>query len=135
MKPHRSFARRFFIFAVVFFVLYSVVGFVVAPAIVKGQLVKRLSAELDRPVRITNVRINPWILSLAIEGLAIADRDSQGFVSWDRVFVNFDAASFFVKEWRFQEITATGPAGRVVVNPDGTLNFTDLIQKFSADTK
>jgi len=103
------------------FVLYSVVGFVVAPPVLKDQLVKRLAVELGRPARITRIQVNPWTLSVTIEGLAISDPDMSPFVSWDRLFVNFDPTSFFVKEWRFQEITAAGPAARVVVNKDGTL--------------
>ncbi|MEO6004269.1 MAG: DUF748 domain-containing protein [Opitutus sp.] len=133
MKPRRSFARRFFIFLLVAFVLYSVVGFVVAPPILKDQLVKRLTVELGRPVRITTIRINPWILSLAIEGLAVTDPDGQPLVSWNRVYVNFDPTSFLVKEWRFQEITAAAPSGRVEVNKDGSMNFSDLVAKFSAN--
>lgn len=131
MKPRRSPARRFFVFLVVAFVLYAVLGFVVAPPVLKSQLQKRLPAELGRPVRVESVRINPLILSLTIKGLAIGDRDGGGFVAWDRVYVNFDLVSFLKKEWRFQEITALSPSARVVVNKDGTLNFSDLIEKFS----
>ena len=132
MKPHRSFPRRLGVFLLVAFVLYSVIGFVVAPFVLKSQLEKRLPAELGRTVRIESVRLNPWILSMTIEGLAIADRDGGAFVGWDRVYVNFDPTSFFVKEWRFQEITAIAPSGRVFVNQDGSLNFADLLAKFAA---
>ncbi|MEO7598506.1 MAG: DUF748 domain-containing protein [Opitutus sp.] len=134
MKPDRSLARRFFVSAVVVFVLYSVVGFLIAPPLLKTQLTKRLSMELDRPVRITKVRLNPWVLSLAIEGLAITDKNGEPLVGWSRVFVNFDSSSAYSKEWRFQEITATAPSGRVVVNKDRSLNFTDLIEKFAKPT-
>src|SRR5688500_2463591 len=110
MKTHRSFTRRLGIFFIVAFVLYSVVGFVVAPFVLKSQLEKRLPVELGRAVRIESLRLNPWILSITINGLAIADRDGGAFVGWDRVYVNFDPVTFFVKEWRFQEITAIAPS-------------------------
>jgi hypothetical protein len=131
MKPHRSKARRFFIFLIVAFVLYCVVGFVVAPPLLKNQAVKRLAVELERPVRIQNIRLNPLTLSITVEGFAVTDRDAAPLVGWSRVFVNFDPTSFFVREWRFQEITAVGPSGRLIVNQDGSLNVTDLINKFS----
>ena len=131
MKPHRSFGQRLVVYLIVGFVLYSVVGFVVAPPLLKTQLVKRLSAELQRPVRIANVRLNPWVLSIAIEGLGITDKDGEPLAGWSRIFVNFDASSFISKEWRFDEITAAAPSGRIVVNKDKTLNITDLIEKFS----
>ena len=132
MQSHRSPGRRFGMILAVAFIVYSLLGFVVAPPVLKSQLVKRLSSELGRSVRIADVRMNPWILSLTIEGLAIADRDKGGLVSWDRVYVNFDVVSFFVKEWRFQEIIAAAPVARVIVNEDRSLNFSDLITKFGA---
>ena len=135
MTYPRISGRRFGLIVAIAFVLYAVIGFVVAPPIVKSQLVKRLSSELGRSVRIENVRLNPLMLSGAIEGLSIVDRDGAGFFGWERVYVNFDVVSFFAKEWRFQEITALAPSGRVVVNPDGSLNFTDLIEKFKPQLK
>lgn len=131
MKPRRSPARRLFVFLLVAFVLYTVIGFVVAPPVLKSQLQKRLPAELGRPVRIESVRLNPLILSLTIKGLAIGDRGGGGFIAWDQVYVNFDVLSFLKKEWRFQEITALSPSARVIVNKDGTLNFSDLLDKYA----
>lgn len=132
MHTQRSVLRRVIVIAIVASIVLSILGFLVAPPIVKSQLVKRLSVELGRPVRIESVRINPWVLSVAIQGLAITDRDGGAFVAWDRIYVNFDSFSFFVKEWRFQEVTAVAPSGRVVVNQDRSLNFSDLLQKFAA---
>src|SRR5688572_17122695 len=100
MKTHRSFPRRLGVFLLVAFVIYSVVGFVVAPFVLKSQLEKRLPVELGREVRIEGIRLNPWILSATIRGLAIADRDGGPFVGWESVYVNFDPITFFVKEWR-----------------------------------
>lgn len=134
MKPKRPFIQRLFIFCTVAFIAYSLVGFVLAPLILKNQLEKRLPAELGRAVRIESVRLNPWILSMTIEGLAISDRDGGPFVAWDRVYVNFDPTTFFVREWRFQEITAIGPAGNVIIDDKGVFNFADLVEKFAPKT-
>jgi hypothetical protein len=130
-KPKRPFFQRLFIFCSVAFIVYSVVGFILAPVILKNQLEKRLPAELGRPVRIESIRVNPWILSMTIEGLAISDPDGGPFVAWDRVYVNFDPTTFFVKEWRFQEITAIAPSGRVIIDDKGVFNFADLLEKFA----
>ncbi|HTO04595.1 MAG TPA: DUF748 domain-containing protein, partial [Opitutus sp.] len=134
MKPKRPFIQRLFIFCVVAFIVYSVVGFVVAPLVLKSQLEKRLPAELGRAVRIERIRLNPWILSMTIDGLAISDRDGGPFVAWERVYVNFDPTTFFVKEWRFQEVTAISPAGNVIIDDKGVFNFADLLEKFAPKT-
>ncbi|MEO7413080.1 MAG: DUF748 domain-containing protein [Opitutaceae bacterium] len=112
-------------------VLFTVFGFLIAPPILKAQLTKRLALELGRAVKIEKIRLNPYALSLTLEGLAIQDRDGGPFVGWRRVYVNFDSTSIFVREWRFQEITAAAPGLRVIVNQDGTFNFSDLLAKFA----
>src|SRR5688572_18383625 len=131
MKIRRPLSHRLGVFLIVSFVVYSVAGFVVAPLVLKNQLEKRLPAELGRSVRIKSIRVNPWILSTAVEGFVLAEKDGGPFVGWGRVYVNFDPTSFFVKEWRFQEITVMAPSGHVVVNKDGSLNFSDLLSKFA----
>ncbi len=97
------------------------------PPIIRAQAVKRLSVELHREVAIEKIRINPFELSVAIEGLAIKDRDGSPFTSWKRLYVNFDSSSFFTGEWRFQEISLDGFSQRVAIAKDGAFNFADLI--------
>lgn len=124
--------QRWLVIAGALVALFTVFGFLIAPPILKSQLVKRLSAELGREVSIVKVRLNPYALSLTLEGLAIKDRDGGPFVGWQRVYVNFDASSVFVREWRFQTVTIEAPTLRVIVNKDGSFNFSDLVAKFSA---
>lgn len=126
--------RRWLLITGALLVLFTGFGFLVAPPILKAQLVKRLSAELGRDVTIAKVRLNPYALSLTLEGLAVKDRDGGPFVGWQRVYVNFDSSSLFAREWRFQEITAAAPSLRVIVNKDGSFNFSDLIAKFASPT-
>ena len=58
--------RRWLIAAVVFFVVFTVVGFFVQPPIVKSQAEQRISAELGRKVTIGKIRMNPYAVSMTI---------------------------------------------------------------------
>jgi hypothetical protein len=111
---------------------YTVVGFLVLPPIVKAVAVKRLSSLLDREVVIRRVAINPYVLSGAIRGLLIRDKDGEPFVSWDEAYANFQLVSFFGKPWVFKEIRVTQPFVRVQINQDRSLNFEDLVKKLAA---
>ncbi|MFA6289658.1 MAG: DUF748 domain-containing protein [Opitutaceae bacterium] len=106
------------------FVLF---GFFGLPTIIKTQAIKQLSATLHREVAIGSVQVNPLVFSVTIEGLAIKDRDAGPFVGWKRLYVNFDSWSFFIGEWRFQEIALDGFSSRIELNKDGSFNFSDLI--------
>ena len=110
---------------------YAVIGFLVLPFIVRWVAVRQLRQQFDREVTIRNVRINPFALSLAIHGLLVKDKDGQDFISWEEFYINFQLSSFFGKAWVFKEIRLVQPFFRARVNPDYSLNFTDLLKKFS----
>ncbi|MET0263467.1 MAG: DUF748 domain-containing protein [Rariglobus sp.] len=129
-KRNRS--RRRWLIAAGVVVLLVVFGFFGLPPIVKAQAIKHLSAELHRDVSIERIRINPLVLSVTIEGLAIKDRDGASFTSWRTLYVNFDSFSLFTGEWRFEKIHLDGFSQHVAIGKDGALNFADLIPTASA---
>jgi hypothetical protein len=98
------------------------------PPIIRAQAVKHLSAALHREVAIEKIRINPFTLTLAIEGLLIKDRDGSAFTSWKRLFVDLDGFSLFTNEWHVEAIALDGFSQRVAIAKDGTFNFADLIR-------
>jgi hypothetical protein len=110
---------------------YTLIGFLILPPIIRAVAVKQLSKQLDREVSIQKLRLNPFVLSATVRGLLIKDKDGEPFISWDEVRVNFQITSFFGKPWVFEEVSTTKPFVRVQVNKDYTLNFTDLITKFT----
>jgi hypothetical protein len=125
--------RKLVIWALVLLLAYTVIGFLILPPIIRSVAVKQISKQLDREVSIQKVKLNPFALSVTVDGLLIKDKDGQPFVSWDEVYVNFQLSSFFGKAWTFKEISTTKPFVRAQMNWDHTFNFSDLIAKFSAN--
>ena len=126
--------RRLLIWLASLAAAFSLIGFLIAPIIVRQQLIKRASVALKRPVTVETVRINPWALSLTIRGLSVADHDGTELAGWDEFYVNFQLSSLFRGTWYFDEIRFTHPRGRLLVNPDGSLNIADLIPPPAAAT-
>jgi len=112
---------------------YTVVGFLILPPIIRKVAVKQISQQIDREVSIAQVKVNPFVLSVTVDGLLIKDKDGEPFVSWDEVYVNFQLSSFFGKAWVFKEISTSRPFVRAQLNWDGSLNFSDIIAKFSTN--
>jgi hypothetical protein len=123
--------RKLVIWPLAIFAAYTVIGFLVLPPIIRSVAVKQISKQLDREVSIKKVKLNPFALSVTVDGLLIKDKDGRTLVSWDEVYVNFQISSFFGKAWTFKEISTTKPFVRARMNKDGTFNFSDLITKFS----
>ena len=113
------------------FLLYTVLGFFLLPPIVRVIAAKQLSKQLDRPVTIHKVRLNPYTFGATIRGLLINDKDGTPLVSWDEADMNFQLVSLFSHAWVFKEVSATNIYLRAQMNKDQTLNFSDLIDKFS----
>jgi len=137
MKAQKSPAsriRKLALWAAGLLLFYTVLGFLILPPIVRRVALKQISQQLDREVTIEKISLNPFACSTSVRGLLIKDKDGQPFLSWDEVYVHFDAASVFGKAWRFEEISVTNPFVRVQMNADKTFNFTDLITKFSTNT-
>jgi len=123
--------RRILWVCAILLALYTVVGFFVLPPIVRTQLVKRISAELGRPVTLGKVRLNPYALSVTLENLDVREKGGGGsFVGWQRLYVNFDALDSLFGDWVLSEIALDGFHAQVTVNAESTLNCSDLLAKF-----
>jgi hypothetical protein len=116
------------------FLAYAVTGFLILPLCIRWIGARQISRQLDRQAQIKSVRVNPFVLSLSIRGLLIQDKDGQPFVSWDEFYANFQLSSFFRKPWVFKEVRLVHPFVRARMNKDYTLNFSDLVKKFSTES-
>nr|WP_320131834.1 DUF748 domain-containing protein [uncultured Holophaga sp.] len=108
-------------------ILYSLLGFLLLPLLLRRQLPQRLGGVLHRQVTLQKVRLNPFALSLTLEGLEVKDRDGQPFFGFDRLYVNLKLRSVLGNP-AFDAIELDAPHGRVVVGRDGKLNFADLLE-------
>lgn len=112
----------------VFFVVYTILGFLILPPIIKSVAVKKLSEALHRPVVIQEIKLNPYALSLTINGLTVKEQgEPTDFVSFNSLYVNLQGVSIFKLAPVIKEFRLEGPFINVVRNMDGGYNFSDLI--------
>jgi hypothetical protein len=53
--------------------LYAFLGFVVAPWVLKDQILKQVGALTGRPVSVEKVRVNPFARSATVEGFLVKE--------------------------------------------------------------
>ncbi len=122
--------KKILIGLVIFFVVFTLVGFFVIPPILKSVLIKKLSENLHREVTITQIKVNPYTLSLTVRGFKVKDRkESETFFSFDELFVNLQSLSAFKLALVFKEIRLTNPFVKISRHPDLSYNFSDLLEK------
>ena len=118
------------------FIAISIVGFFVLPPVVKSLLLEKLSEALHRQVSVQSVSINPYTLSVQIDGVAVQEKGGGDTVAgFDSLYVNLESASLLRGAPVISEIRLTGPKFKIVRLADRRYNFSDLIDEVLARPK
>ena len=107
--------------------LYTIVGFLVLPAIIKSQMLKRLPALTHRNVAVQGVKLNPYALSFTLRGFSLTETNGEEFVSLGELYVHFSLSSLLKRGLVFSEISVKEPSASVIRLADGTFNFSNLL--------
>lgn len=112
-------------------IIYTVVGFLVLPLIVKPVLTDKLTQLLQRDVSIEKIRINPYSLSLTIGGIEIKKRESSEILAaWSEFYVNLQSFSSLVKRAIVvKELYLREPFLRIERDTKGDMNILSLFPK------
>jgi uncharacterized protein involved in outer membrane biogenesis len=104
-------------------------GFFLAPRIIRAVVLWQLPKQIGRTVALREIKTNPFAMSLAIDGFAVAETDGKPFVTWDEVYVNADPTGLLHGELVVSQVTISNAFAHVQANRDGTFNFTDILQR------
>ena len=129
---HSGRTRTVAIWAGSLLALYVVLGFLIAPPLVRWQLERILAEQLGRRVEVERVRINPFALSVAIQGFALKTREgSENDFAFDELYVDVAASSLFRLAPVVESVHLSKPFVRVVRNQDKSYSFQDIIDRFA----
>jgi len=104
LNPRR---KRFW--AVVVVLIYTLLGFFAAPLIVKNTVINLVTEDIGRAAIIEKVEINPYVLSLRVQGFVMHDIDGVKLAGFDEFFVNLQLSSLFNWAWTFSEVRLADP--------------------------
>ena len=125
--------KKYTLRIVLAFVFVGVLGFFVLPPLVKSVLLDQLGQALHRPVAVDRVRINPYALSVTLEGVSIGEREGgEQFASFDSLYVNLESSSIFRFGPVVGEVRLVNPKLKVVRVSASRYNFSDLLDEFMA---
>lgn len=105
---------------------YALVGFVLAPGILRDQAQNFVRENYGRELAIGEIRIQPFKLQLEVRDAVLPDVDGQPMLGFQRLFVDLQIASLWNQAFTFRQITVDAPRVRAVVRPGGALNLADL---------
>ncbi len=112
------------------FALVGVVGFLVAPPLVRSVAQSTLSDLLHRPVSIEGVSINPYALSAEVRGFRMQERDSDATAaSFTSLYVNVELESLFRGGVVVEELKLVEPVVSVIRLEGRRFNWSDVIDE------
>ncbi|MEM5311262.1 DUF748 domain-containing protein [Paraburkholderia sp. JHI869] len=120
----------------IFLVVFGLVGFFAAPPIIRHVAEQQLSKQLDRPVTIGRIALNPYTLRLEADRVHIGERGGNGdFFDVSRAVVQASWSSIFRAAPIVDELRLDSPRATIVRLDAQHFNFSDLIEKFSTPSK
>ncbi len=133
---HSAKTKKYGLRLLVVFLLVGVLGFFVLPPFVKSTVLEKLGTALHRPVSVKSVSINPYALSVTLDGVSIKEREGdETFVGFDSLYLNLEFSSLFRGGPVLNEIRLVNPKLRIVRLSAERYNFSDLLDEFMAKPK
>lgn len=105
--------------------LFAWLGF---EPLVKWAAPKVIADKSRHQLSVAEARFDPLDLSVSVKGLKLAEPDGKPLLAFGELFVDFEAASLFKWAYVFEDIRLTEPDARVELRPDGSLNWSALIE-------
>ncbi|HNH89609.1 MAG TPA: DUF748 domain-containing protein [Thiobacillaceae bacterium] len=110
---------------VAFYFLFAWFGF---EPLVKWAAPKYIADKSKHTLSIAEARFDPLALTVSVKGLKLAEPDGKPLLGFGELFVDFEAASLFKWAYTFDTIRLAAPDARLELRPDGSLNWTALIE-------
>jgi len=104
-------------------VVYALTGFFLAPWLVKKNAVEIVADTIGTELRIEKVAINPFVLSLQVDGIELDDPAGAPVLRVQQLFANFQLSSLFRWAWTFDEIRVDAPEAFLARDHDGQFNI------------
>jgi len=111
------------------FFLYSFLGFILLPYIVKPQLKSIIEAQTHSKVKVESVSFNPFIFKMGISGIKLTNLEGEQLFSLGSISANIELYSLFFSTIHLKELSLENPEIFVVHNEDKSFNLLSIIKE------
>jgi Domain of Unknown Function (DUF748) len=112
--------------ALALFAAYLIVGFYVAPGLIRSQATAWVKTNLHKTIAIGEIKVDPLRFALDIGDIAIPGPDAP-MVAVGHLRVGFSLLSLFQDAYRLTELSIDHPFVQATIHPDGSLNLMELV--------
>lgn len=121
--------RRTFIALAAVILLYTLLGFLAVPALLKYQIEKGFADKLQRQASIDEIRFNPYTLILSAHGFKLTERqDSAVFAAFDTLTLDIAGQSILKRAPIVQSMRLTKPEVHLARLDAHRYNIDDIVE-------
>ena len=121
--------RSVLIWLTALIVLWAGLGFLVAPSIVRTLGERELTRLLDREVRIGQVSVNPFALSVELRAVSLTERDGGDAAQVESLYLNLESSSLVHAGVVASSLRARGVQIKLRRDASGRFNWSDVIER------
>jgi len=107
-------------------ILYTLLGFFLAPYLVSRFAPEIVADKLHRELRLGTVKINPFLFSFQADDVGLYEVDGTLIAGFRQCFMDFELSSLFRWALVFKTIRLDGPIANVIIDGEGGLNFAQM---------
>lgn len=111
--------------------VYALLGYKVAPRLIRSKAIAFVNKEYGRELRIGDVKVDPFRLTVEIRDVVLPDADRSLLLGFHRLFLDFELSSLWKRTYTFKDVALEQPAVRAVIRTDGSVNLGDLKRRQS----
>jgi uncharacterized protein involved in outer membrane biogenesis len=103
--------------------LYSLIGFLLIPALARHYLPVIIADQIKRPATVGAIHLNPWSFELELEDFSLTEADRSPLVSLGRLYLDFQATSALAGPWTVAELRLERLQADLAADAGGRLNL------------
>ena len=84
--------------------LYTIAGFFLAPVLIEKEIVAFGEERMGIQARLERVRVNPYLLTVSLDGFSSSDPELGELLSFDRFLVDLQVSSLFRWAWTLRTV-------------------------------
>lgn len=108
--------------------VYLLFAWLALPRIIQSQAERYIADKTGHRLTLDRPEFNPFELSLRVANLRLAEPGGKSLFAFRELVVDLSAASIFRRAWVFDGIRLDAPDATVVLQADGRLNWSPLLE-------
>ncbi|MCF6341054.1 MAG: AsmA family protein [Sulfurimonas sp.] len=109
-------------------IIYSLIGFIVVPLLLKPQIIAIVAKETNSKLLIDSIYLNPFIFRLQLDGVVLKSLDDKHLASFSSLEIDFEPLSLIKSALHIKNIILSSPKISLVQNKDKTFNLSTILK-------